>query len=137
MNIETNHPNTTDMPISRQRSDAAPPVLRSYQAEAVAAIRAAFASVLRVLFVLPTGGGKTVCFAYIIAHAARKGNRVIVLAHRQEITDQISTALAAMGVAHGRIQPGYPMTGDLVQVALIWRMRSTRTASPAMWSRTT
>jgi DNA repair protein RadD len=119
MNIETNHPNTTDMPISRQRSDAAPPVLRSYQEETVAAIRAAFAAVLRVLLCLPTGGGKTVCFAYITAHAARKGNRVIVLAHRQEIADQISAALAALAVAHGRIQPGYPMTGDLVQVAMV------------------
>src|SRR5690349_369903 len=111
MNVETIH--LTDLP------DAAPPILRSYQVEAVAAIRAAFASVRRVLFCLPTGGGKTVCFAYITAHAARKGNRVIVLAHRQEIADQISAALTAMGVAHGRIQPGYPMTADLVQVAMV------------------
>ena len=33
------------------------------------------------------------CFAYITSHAAAKGNRVIVLAHRQEIADQISVAL--------------------------------------------
>jgi superfamily II DNA or RNA helicase len=95
------------------------PVLRPYQVEAVAAIRAAFALVFRVLFCLPTGGGKTVCFAYITANAAAKGNRVIVIAHRQEIVDQIAAALTAMGVAHGRIQPGYPMTDDLVQVAMV------------------
>jgi DNA repair protein RadD len=82
-----------------------------------------------VLFCLPTGGGKTVCFAYITAHAARKGNRVIVLAHRQEIADQISTALTAMGVAHGRIQPGYPMTGDPVQEAAEKRMAGRRGAA--------
>jgi DNA repair protein RadD len=94
-------------------------ILREYQTESVAEIRAAFALFLRVLFVLPTGGGKTIIFAYITLHAAAKGNRVIVLAHRQEIVDQISAALAAMGVIHGRIQPDHPMTDDLVQVAMV------------------
>src|SRR4051794_28402398 len=69
---------------------SAGPTLRLYQADAVAAIRAAFAQVLRVLFCLPTGGGKTVIFAFIAAHAARKNNRVVVVAHRKEIVDQIS-----------------------------------------------
>jgi DNA repair protein RadD len=122
MNVETNPP---DMPSAWQQSDAAPPILRSYQDEAVAAIRAAFARCRRVLFVLPTGGGKTVVFAFIVTNAAAKGNRVIVLAHRQEIADQISTALTAMGVAHGRIQPGYPMTGDPVQEAAEKRIAGT------------
>jgi DNA repair protein RadD len=107
------------------------PILRTYQDDAAAAIRAAFAFCLRVLFVLPTGGGKTVIFAYITAHAAAKGNRIIVVAHRQEITDQISAALTAMGVAHGRIQPGYPMTGDLVQVAMVQTLVRRLDAIPA------
>jgi DNA repair protein RadD len=94
-------------------------VLRTYQVEAVAAIRAAFTHYRRVLFVLPTGGGKTVIFAYITEHAAAKGNSIIVVAHRQEIVDQISAALTAMGVPHGRIQPGYAATDDLVQVAMV------------------
>jgi superfamily II DNA or RNA helicase len=72
-----------------------------------------------VLFVLPTGGGKTICFAYITQHAAAMGNRVVVLAHRAEIADQISIALAAMSVAHGRVQPSHPMTDDLVQVGMV------------------
>lgn len=95
------------------------PILRPYQVEDVAAIRAAFTLCRRVLFVLPTGGGKTVCFAFITTHAAAKGNRVVILAHRQEIADQISLALTAMGVSHGRIQPGYDSTGDLVQVGMV------------------
>jgi DNA repair protein RadD len=95
------------------------PILRDYQDECVGAIRQAFTRWRRVLFVLPTGGGKTVIFAYITQHAAAKGNRVIVLAHRAEIADQISIALAAMSVAHGRIQPGHPMTDDLVQVGMV------------------
>jgi superfamily II DNA or RNA helicase len=95
------------------------PTLRDYQLECVTAIRQAFTRWRRVLHVLPTGGGKTVEFSYITAHAAAKGNRVIVLAHRQEIADQISIALAAMDVAHGRIQPGYAMTNNLAQVAMV------------------
>ena len=94
-------------------------VLRAYQVEAVAAIRAAFTQHRRVLFVLPTGGGKTVIFAYITEHAAAKGKSVIVVAHRQEIADQISAALTAMGVPHGRIQPDYVATDDLVQVGMV------------------
>jgi DNA repair protein RadD len=74
---------------------ATAPMLRDYQDEGVGAIRQAFTRWRRVLFVLPTGGGKTICFAYITLHAAAKGNRVIVLAHRAEIADQISAALAA------------------------------------------
>jgi superfamily II DNA or RNA helicase len=54
---------------------ASPPVLRDYQAECVTAIRQAFTRWRSVLHVLPTGGGKTVEFAYITADAAAKGNR--------------------------------------------------------------
>jgi superfamily II DNA or RNA helicase len=94
-------------------------VLRDYQVDGVAAIRAAFARQRRVLYVLPTGGGKTIVFSFITTHAAAKGNPTIVLAHRGEIADQISRALAAMGVAHGRIQPGHEMSDGLVQVAMV------------------
>ena len=106
-------------------------ILRPYQVEGVAAIRAAFTQCRRVLFVLPTGGGKTVCFAFITAHAAAKGNRVIVLAHRQEITDQISIALSAQGVPHGRIQPGHKPTDDLVQVGMVQTVARRLDAIPA------
>src|ERR1019366_70354 len=58
-------------------------------------------------------------FAYVTTHAAAKGTRVIVMAHRTEIVDQISTALDTMGVRHGRIQPSHNMTGDSVQVGMI------------------
>jgi DNA repair protein RadD len=93
--------------------------LRLYQVHCVNSIRDAFWWNRRVLFVLPTGGGKTVIFAYITASAAEKGNAVIILAHRQEIADQISVALTTMGVRHGRIQPGHSPTDDLVQVGMV------------------
>jgi DNA repair protein RadD len=93
--------------------------LRDYQVDDIADIRAAFVEHRRVLFVLPTGGGKTVIFSFITTHAAAKGNRVIILAHRQEIVDQICRALDVMGVAYGRIQPGRRMTAEPVQVAMV------------------
>ena len=114
------------MHISKLTGDVTPgritqtPTLRPYQEASVDAIRAAFAEQhRRVLFVLPTGGGKTIVFAYITTHAVALGNRVVILAHRQEIADQISTALDAMGVPHGRLQPGHAATDDLVQVGMV------------------
>jgi DNA repair protein RadD len=94
-------------------------VLRDYQSEAVARIRAAFAAHRRVLFQLPTGGGKTVVFAYIIASAMKHGRRVLILTHRVEILDQIQAALAIAGVSYGVIAPGHPVTDDLVQIASV------------------
>ena len=61
------------------------PPLRDYQIEAVADLRRSFLSgASRVLFVLPTGGGKTVIFANIIDSAARRGKRVLVVVHIDE-----------------------------------------------------
>jgi superfamily II DNA or RNA helicase len=110
------------------------PALRSYQVDGVANIRTAFTTHRRVLYVLPTGGGKTVCFAFITTHAAAKGNRVIILAHRQEIVDQISAALTEFGVPHGRIQPGHATTEDSVQIGMVQTVarRLDRIAEPAL-----
>jgi len=106
--------------------------LRNYQETFVACIRDAFRQHKRVLAVSPTGSGKTVCFAYITTNAAAKGNRVYVVAHRTEIVNQISTALDAMGVRHGRIQPNHSATDDPVQVAMIQTLarRHARYAPP-------
>jgi DNA repair protein RadD len=87
--------------------------LRPYQQQAVAAIRAAMARHRSVLFVLPTGGGKTVVFSHIAQQAASKGNRIAVLVHRVELLEQASRSLNAMGVRHGLIAPGRSM--DLSQ----------------------
>jgi len=72
------------------------------------------------LAVLPTGAGKTVVFAWIAQQAARKGNRVMILVHRDFLLDQTSEQLAELGVPHGIIAPGYPQTNDLVQVASVF-----------------
>jgi superfamily II DNA or RNA helicase len=63
---------------------SAPPIptmnLRPYQAQLVTEIRGQYQLGHKaVLAVLPTGGGKTVCFSYIAQAASVKGNRVLIL----------------------------------------------------------
>lgn len=75
--------------------------LRPYQQQGVRGIRASFAAKNRaVLFVLPTGGGKTYTFCYIADGAQRKGRRVMILVHRKELLMQASMSLASLGIRH-------------------------------------
>jgi hypothetical protein len=84
--------------------------LRPYQRDAVDQVRLAFMAGHRsVLFVLPTGGGKTVVFSHIAQQAAARGNRIAVLVHRAELLEQASRSLAALGVEHGLIASGRSM----------------------------
>jgi superfamily II DNA or RNA helicase len=96
------------------------PSLRSYQTQGVAQIRDHFANgVRRVCYQAPTGSGKTVLFCYVLEAAFAKGTQVLVLAHRQEIIDQIDRALVAMGIPHGIIAAGYPAADEAVQIASV------------------
>jgi DNA repair protein RadD len=111
------------------------PVLRDYQEHDVSEIRSRFVTYRRVLYVAPTGSGKTICFVYVVVHAARKDNRCIIITHRAEIADQISIALDAFGVPHGRIQPDHPEKPDaLIQIAMVVSLerRIARIAEPAL-----
>lgn len=92
--------------------------LRPYQQQLVTDIRLQYQlGHRRVLAVLPTGGGKTVAFTHIAQQAARKGNRVCVLVHRQELLDQASRA---MPMAHGCIRAGRSMDlSHAVQIASV------------------
>jgi DNA repair protein RadD len=94
--------------------------LRPYQADAVAQLRAAYASGKRApLFVLPTGGGKTFVFSYIAQNAVARGNSVCILVHRQELLLQASRALDEIGVKHGLIAPQFTPNRERVQVASV------------------
>uniref|UniRef100_UPI000A41CDB5 DEAD/DEAH box helicase family protein n=1 Tax=Clostridium sp. NkU-1 TaxID=1095009 RepID=UPI000A41CDB5 len=63
--------------------------LRNYQSEAKAAIFEEWdKGVKRTLLVLPTGCGKTIVFAKVTEDCVRRGNRVLILAHRGELLDQ-------------------------------------------------
>ena len=99
---------------------AGAPVLRDYQTDVVARVRAAYqAGSRRVLLVSPTGSGKTVTFSHILASAAGRGKRVLIVVHRVELLDQIGTALDLAGVPYGVIAPGHPETDEPVQIASV------------------
>jgi len=94
--------------------------LRDYQQADVQALRERFRRGDRnVLYQLPTGGGKTVVFSYITEGAAKRGNRVLILVHRQELIRQTSSSLQEIGVNHGIIAPGFTPSWDNVQVASV------------------
>lgn len=81
--------------------------LRQYQQTGIDELRKAFAAGHRgVVYVLPTGGGKTVVFCAIAELAASKGNRIAILVHRQELVDQTCRSLAEIGVKHGTVVAG-------------------------------
>jgi DNA repair protein RadD len=92
--------------------------LRPYQSQLVTEIRGQYQLGRKaVLAVLPTGGGKTVCFAHIAQAASVKGNRVLILVHRAELLDQASRA---MPVPHGIIAANRAMDlSHTVQVASV------------------
>jgi DNA repair protein RadD len=92
--------------------------LRPYQQQLVTEIRGQYQLGRKaVLAVLPTGGGKTVCFSYIAQAASIKGNRVLILVHRAELLDQASRA---MPVPHGVIAANRGMDlSHTVQVASV------------------
>lgn len=94
--------------------------LRPYQEEGARLIREAYAQRKRApLYVLPTGGGKTVLFAHVAHAAASKNNRVLILSHRIELVDQISGALAAADTAHGFIAAGYSSAPEQCMIASV------------------
>lgn len=104
--------------------------LRPYQESAVDAVRESLRRHPSTLLVAPTGSGKTVMFSYISSRAVQKGKRIWIMAHRQELVDQISDTLNRFDVGHGFIAAGYPKSPRMhVQVAsvqtLIRRMPET------------
>lgn len=95
--------------------------LRDYQADAVEEVRTAFREkAWPVLFVLPTGGGKTYTFSYIADSAARLGRQVVIIVHRKELLLQASASLTNLGISHGLISPDFtPSMHERVQVASV------------------
>lgn len=69
--------------------------LRDYQSEAKEAIFKEWdKGVLRTLLVLPTGCGKTIVFAKVTEDCVRRGDRVLILAHRGELLEQAADKIA-------------------------------------------
>lgn len=92
--------------------------LRPYQTALVERTRQAYVAGRRApLIVAPCGSGKTVVFSYMATRAAEKGKRILLVAHREELLDQISETFGAFGVLHGWITPHEPFRQEMaVQV---------------------
>lgn len=100
--------------------------LRTYQQEAKEKIFAAWDECNNVMFQMPTGTGKTRLFTSIISDIKAWGiirsheARILIIAHRIELIEQISENLEKYGIAHGIIAGGKERNMSLsVQVASI------------------
>ena len=98
--------------------------LRAYQRADLDCIIAAFnEGVRRILYTLPTGGGKTVIFTDLAREVDAAGLGVIILTHRDELMQQASQALQRLGVLHGVIAAGGAApTRHRVQVASVFTL---------------
>jgi superfamily II DNA or RNA helicase len=96
-------------------------ILREYQIDALERTRAEYAAGRRrVLLVAPTGAGKTSIAAAIIESAVSKGRKVLALAHRKELIDQLVTRLLEHDILPGVIRAGVkPAPHRPVQVASV------------------
>lgn len=96
--------------------------LRDYQQELVEKIISQWgAGNRRLLMGLPTGAGKTVLFSAVAEQFIRRGEGVLILAHREELLLQAQEKLeAVVGQPTGLIKAGYPTNPErLIQVASI------------------
>ena len=82
-----------------------------------------------VMYVLPTGGGKTVVVSSIIGDF---DDHQIVLAHRQELVSQISLTLAHAGIKHNMVTPD-----KLIKEISMLQVRSFGKSFIDPWAKTT
>ncbi|ATW62958.1 DNA helicase [Corynebacterium phage phi674] len=102
-----------------------PRQLRPYQTEAVHAVYMAWNKGERTCVVLPTGTGKSTVIAKIAVDAIRTGARVLLLAHRRELLDQMAASVFQVDpelpegtvgfVQAERDQPGAPIVAASFQ----------------------
>ena len=100
--------------------------LRPYQQKAKESIFEAWDECTNVMFQMPTGTGKTRLFSSIISDIKTWGVqhsedvKILIIAHRIELIDQISENLERYKVSHGIIAGGKPRSlSHPVQVASI------------------
>jgi superfamily II DNA or RNA helicase len=93
---------------------------RPYQIESKRSVYRAFKEgARRVLVVMPTGTGKTVTFASIVADAVAQGKRVAILAHREELLDQAAEKIETLAGIPVAIEQGTrKQAGDDARVVI-------------------
>jgi superfamily II DNA or RNA helicase len=81
--------------------------LRPYQQQGVDDLAAMFKDgKKRLIFCLPTGAGKTVCFSTIAKKAVENGSRVMILTNRTELLTQAGGTLIKVGLKVEAIKAG-------------------------------
>lgn len=83
-------------------------ILRDYQQKGVDTIRDALRLNDSVIYVLPTGGGKTALASIMAGGASARGKRCLFLVHRRELIKQTQDAFTLAGIHYGTIQAGRP-----------------------------
>lgn len=79
--------------------------LRPYQVQGIDRVRDLLREgKKRILFYLPTGGGKTEVAAEIVKSAGAKGKKALFVCHRIELVKNASERFTSLGLGHGIIQ---------------------------------
>ncbi len=94
--------------------------LRPYQVEARDAILHEWSEGRkRTLLVLPTGCGKTICFASVVNERVRNGSRALVMAHRGELLDQAADKIKQVtGLECAYEKAGESSLGSLLPITV-------------------
>lgn len=93
--------------------------LREYQEKAIEELRQRLKFNNRLLYVAPTGSGKTATTAFMLGGAKARGNSSTFVVHRRELIRQVTKALSEQNIPHGIIAPGYAPTTHIVQIASV------------------
>jgi superfamily II DNA or RNA helicase len=98
-----------------------PQLLRPYQREGITRIFELWRAGKRsVLFQMPTGTGKTILFSEIVSLGYSKGKKILIVVHRKELVDQITSKLQSLEVQTGQIIAGTKADySKIIQVASI------------------
>ena len=85
-----------------------------------------------IMFVLATGGGKTVTFVHVIKHYLKQNARIYLVAHREELISQAHKTLSRNGISAGIIKADFPQRFEfLTQVCSIQTIARRGSLPPA------
>lgn len=98
--------------------------LRGYQQKAKQQVKASFANgYKRVVMCMPTGAGKTVTFADMVAGAISRGSRAMILCDRKELIGQAKDKINSLGLNPTIIAPGYKQLTNNCYLASVDSLR--------------
>lgn len=94
--------------------------LRDYQRAGIEAIRSAYQQGRKSpCYVLPTGGGKSILFGWMVGQTAKRGRHTCILVHRDHLLWQLAGMLDDQDIPFGIIAPGFPASSQRVQIASV------------------